>query len=437
MTTKKKATTKAPESVSLLDDSTTWELLETLRPWDDNPKKHPAKQVREYAASVARFGFKGALVVQRKSRRIVKGHGARLAILKLGGVFPGQPAPGLVRVIWSDLTDEEANAFAAADNLIAEGSSWDDRALGRLLEQSKKSLEGLKGLGISGKKAEKLIAKSRVDIGKGEEIDHAPPADPVTRVGDLILLGRHRVICGDAFDPDVRARLFGDVPDRAQTGIHSAEAPQADLALTDPPYAIYGSSTGIGADIADDAMVRPFFVEVFRAILERVKVFAHVYAFCDWRSYPALDAGAKLSRLAPKNLLVWDKGGGGLGSSYANVYELIAFYARLAPPKSMKNAATTGQRMVNAPNLIRVNRASGEDRPHNAAKPVELVELLIRNSSDAGALVYDPFLGGGSTLIASELLGRRCFGTEKDPRYCDVIARRWEKATGEKARWTR
>lgn len=441
MTEKKKgaklqppSSAKAPETAPV--PAAEWIDLESLRPWDDNPKKHPAKQIRDYAASIARFGFKGAIVAQRSTRRILKGHGGRLAVLKLGGVFPGQPKPGLVPVIWSDLPDDEASAFAAADNLIGEASTWDDRALGRLLEQSKTSLEGLKGLGISSKKAEKLIAKSRVDVGRGEELSGLePPKDPRTRPGDLIVLGDHRVICGDAFDPNVRAKLFEDASHRVAFPLEAN--PVADLVVTDPPYAIYGSSTGIGADIADDAMVRPFFAEVFRVVLERLKVFGHSYAFCDWRSFPALHEGARLSRLAPKNVIVWDKGGGGLGSSYANVYELIAFHAKLPPSRSMQNQTATGQRMVHAANLMRFNRASGADRLHNAAKPIPLVEALITNSSDPGELIYDPFLGSGSTLIAAENLARKCFGTEKDPRYADVIAMRWERATGKKAIWIR
>lgn len=404
--------------------------LEGLKPWDDNPKKHNARQINEYAKSIARFGFNGVLVVQKKSRRIYKGHGARLALLKH---FEKTKAakPWRVTVMFTDLPDHECEAFALADNGIAAMTGNDDRRLGAALEKLRaRSTAALEGLGFGARKIDKLIAKASVDVGSGEEVDASQPLKVKTREGDVLELGPHRVLCGDAFDVDARARLFA--LDLAALG----SAPlQCALVVTDPPYAIYGSSTGIGEDIADDAMVEPFFAKVFEIALERVKIFGHVYAFCDWRSFPALHKGARLSKMAPKSLLVWDKGGGGLGSSYANVYELIAFYARLPPSRSMQNQTTTGQRMVHAPNLVRFNRVSGDEREHNAQKPIGLVEMLITNSSDEGEIVYDPFLGSGTTLIAAEKLRRICRGSEKDPATCDKIARRWERMTGGKARW--
>jgi DNA modification methylase len=207
----------------------------------------------------------------------------------------------------------------------------------------------------------------------------------------------------------------------------------ADLVCTDPPFAIYGSSTGIGADIADDKMVRPFFERVLKQLARVVPDFGHIYVFCDWRSWGAIWDSAKRAQLSPKNLLVWDKGNGGLGGMYANCHELVGFFAKLPPPKSMKSGKEAGERCVFAPNILRYARASGEERNHNASKPVELVRELIRNSSDKGAVVLDLFNGGGTTLIACEREGRRYRGLDIEPREVDKTIRRWEKLTGGRA----
>jgi DNA modification methylase len=250
-------------------------------------------------------------------------------------------------------------------------------------------------------------------------IPELPPGEPRTKRGDVWVMGPHRLLCGDAFDAADRGRLLESRP--------------VDAVLTDPPYAIYGSASGISSSIADDKMVRPFFEQLFRAIFASVRPFAHVYVHCDWRSYPSLWEGAKVAGLSPKNCLVWDKSGAGLGNNWANTYELVAFFSRLPPQRAMKEHHKGQQRPVLRSNVLRYNRVVGPDREHNAAKPVALLEEIAAAATDPGQVILDLFGGSGSTLIACEKLGRVARVMEVEPAWCDTIVARFERFTGKKA----
>ena len=205
---------------------------------------------------------------------------------------------------------------------------------------------------------------------------------------------------------------------------------RAHMVLTDPPYAIYGSSTGVGSDIADDAMIRPFFEAMWRLIAGHVVMFAHCYVHCDWRSWASLWDAAKRSGVEPRNMIVWDKGSSGLGNNYANTHELIAFFARLPPQVTVTSHRAAGQRQVLRPNIVRHPRPTGDERLHNAAKPVALLVELIENSTDPGHTVLDPFAGSGPVVIAADIAGRTCWAAEKEATMCDVIVARWSRVTG-------
>jgi DNA modification methylase len=237
--------------------------------------------------------------------------------------------------------------------------------------------------------------------------------------GDLWDLGGSRLLCADSMRIENVERVIGDL--------------KITAVITDPPYAIYGSSTGVASDVADDKMVRPFFESIWKSIYRVLPKFAHAYLFCDWRSWSAVWEGGKRAQLSPKNMLVWDKGGGGLGSSYANTFELVAFFAKLPKQASMRGDNETGQRQVHRPNILRYPKPHGDERQHNAAKNVDMIKELVKNSTDAGGAVLDMFGGSGTTLIAAHELDRRCAMLEMEPSRCDVILARWEKRTGGKA----
>lgn len=396
-----------------------------------NPKSH---KLEEIVRSFGRFGFVMPVLLNETTGTILAGHGRveGLSEQKANGEEPPERIvardddwflPVIRGVAFED--DADAEAYLIADNRIGELGGWKDAELAPMLEELA-AKDRLAGTGYQQDDVRALLEKLSTNKRKGRtDADSIPeqPAEPVTKTGDLWKLGPHRVLCGDATkEPDVRRlveAIGGDV----------------HMVLTDPPFAIYGSSTGIGADIADDKMVRPFFEAMFRQIAGVLPWFAHVYVHCDWRSWSALWDAASRAAITPKNCIVWDKGSAGLGSSYANTYEFVGFFAKLPPEGAMRSSARTGQRQVHRPNLMRFDRVRGAERQHNAAKPVALLEELIHNSTDDGEghVVLDLFGGSGSTLIAAEKQQRRCAMMDSEPKWCDVIVRRWEEFTGRKA----
>lgn len=387
------------------------ELKRNPRNW----RKHPDAQRQAVATMLEAVGWVDDLIVTVDadgSLLLVDGH-------LRADLADDQPVPIAV----TDLTPAEADlVLASLDSLAAMADS--DGALLRELIGSL-DVDALSA-GLDDGALEASLAAILRDNGgiapraglTDPDAVPEPPKTPRTKLGDLWLLGDHRLLCGDSTKADDVARLL--------------DGEKAALFATDPPYAIYGSSTGIGSDISDDKMVRPFFESILRTALDNIAIFAHVYVCCDWRSWPSWWEMAKRVELSPKNLIVWDKGGGGLGSSYANTYELVGFFARLPRQTVMTSGQRSGQRQVHKPNIWRGNKVSG-DREHNAQKPVELMEFLLENSSDKGDSVLEPFAGSGTTIIACERLSRRCYAMEIEPRYVDVAVKRWEQYTGRTA----
>jgi len=406
--------------------------LASLQAAARNPKAHSS----EIATSVGRFGYVEPIVLDERTGRIVAGHGRREAMLRLRDNGAAAPAGVEVRdgewfvpVLrgWASQSDAEADAYLVASNKLTEIGGWNEDGLADLLRDLE-SADALEGVGFSAAEIDRLCAVE--DVGEAEtpepEDDPADvveePAEIFVKDGEIWRLGEHVAICADSLAPaTMRAAL------------ELLGAKEADLVVTDPPpYAIYGSSTGIGADIADDRMVRPFFEKVFRAIHANLKLFGHAYSFTDWRSWAALWESSRRSGITAKNKLIWDKGGAGLGSNYANTYEEIYFGAKLPPPKAMKGTEA-GQRVVHRSNVLRYHRPSGAERLHNAAKPVELLKELVVNSSDPGEIVIDFFCGSGSTLIACEATGRRCITADLEPKWVQCVIGRYERLTGKKA----
>jgi site-specific DNA-methyltransferase (adenine-specific) len=153
-----------------------------------------------------------------------------------------------------------------------------------------------------------------------------------------------------------------------------------------------------------------------------LREFGHAYVCCDWRSYPSIVETAKRTGMESKNLLVWDKGGAGLGSNYANTHEFLAFFSRMPPATGvMTQDRRSGQRSVYASNILRFGRPHGDDRQHNAAKPVAMLRQLIVNSTDPGERVLDLFGGSGSTAVAAAAEGRVGLVMEQEPSLIDVV----------------
>lgn len=390
-----------------------------LVPYARNSRTHSKEQIHAIAASIREFGFTNPILVRYEAdgaevADVIAGHARIEAASSLG--LEDVPTINLAH-----LNDNQAKAYIIADNRLAEvGSAWDNTLLGLELADLNEVGYELELTGFSLSDAQELMKAARRTPGQAneqggqvgeDEFTEANLDNPVTRRGDLWHLGPHRLLCGDStLDTTMATLIEGDT---------------CHAMLTDPPYAIYGSATGIASDISDDRMVRPFFERIMNIGKDRLEYFAHMYVCCDWRSWPAIwDAARSTPSLEAKNLLIWDKGGAGLGSNYANTYECIGYFSKL-PKQTAMGQRPTGQRAVHRPNVLRHNRPHGEDRLHNAAKPVALFRDLMENSTNPGDVILDPFIGSGTTIIAADQAARICLGVDVEPGWCDVTLERF------------
>lgn len=397
-----------------------------------NPRTHDERNVAAIAASIRKFGQVEPLLVERGTLTLIAGHG-RLEGLRAAGVETAD-------VLEVDVHGLEADDLALRLNRTAELAGWERGELAELVRDLEASGEDLVDIGFLDDEVSELV-KSLDDEGSStpaarETPDEVEPKQVAKRaeLGTTWALGPHRVLCADSLDlldeakgqpkANLVAELLGET--------------KAAAVVTDPPYAIFGSSTGVESDVADDRMVRPFCKSVLELASRSVRTFGHVYVFCDWRSWAAWFDGAR-GFLTPANLLVWDKGDFGLGANYRNNYELVGFFHKRPKRIALSKRRQAGTRTVNEPNIIRHARTGQAgferevekgERFHNAAKPIGVLRGLIANSSDAGELILDPFAGSGSTLLACELEGRTCYSVDIDPQIVDVMLARWEAATG-------
>jgi hypothetical protein len=388
---------------------------DSLKLWDENPRDND-KAVPEVAESIKRYGFLVPVVVNGEGM-VMAGNTRLKAALRLG--------LREVPVILADhLTADELREFALVDNKTSELATWSLPGLAAVLKTLTPASQ-VRLPGFTADELKQLAARATPPAEDPAEDTEPPPpvmgkqAKATTQPGEVFRLGSHVLVCADSLTDDALDHVLeGDGP---------------AMVLTDPPFAIYGSSTGVSSNVADDKMVRPFFRQLFLRIYNLLPPFGHAYVHCDWRSWATLWDGARSANMSAKNLLVWDKQSGGLGNNYANTYELVGFFAKQPHGQTMKSFEVSGQRPVHRPNILRYPRVRGADREHNAAKPVEMLQELVKNSSDPGQRVLDLFGGSGSTLIACEKAGRRCVTVEIEPAWCDVIIARWERLTGQKA----
>lgn len=374
-------------------------------PYERNAREGGA--VEKVAQSITEFGWRQPIVVDADGV-VIAGH-TRLAAAKKLGLTE---VPVLVA---ADLTAEQVMAYRIADNRSHEGAAWVAEILGAELRVLQASGFDTRKTGLTNAEMRRALAVAASSGGKtdSESDKWEQPKRATSRRGDVWDCGPHTVACLDSLadSDEVRAIM--------PKGAH--------LVACDPPYAIYGSSTGIGADIADDKMVRPFFRSVMQLAAELLPWFGHCYLCCDWRSWPSIWEAAKDAKsMEPKNCIVWDKGGSGMGANYANAYELVGYFAKIPPAGAMRSGRKRGQRAVYLPNLKRFPRPRGAvDRQHNAAKPVPLFQELIEASCDPGNIVFDPFCGSGTTLIAAHRSSRIGVTSEIDPKWVDVAVKRW------------
>jgi DNA modification methylase len=390
--------------------------IKDLKSDHKNARKRTDRSAKLIAESLQRYGAARSIVIDEDNR-----------ILAGNGTIEGAKAAGIqnIRVIETDgteiiavkrtgLSEDEKIGLALADNRTSDLSDWDKDMLQQLSEEhdiapwfDADDLAEILGT------VEQLPAEGLTDA---DDVPEAPE-EPVTKLGDLWILGDHRLLCGDSTDVLAVERLM--------TG------KKADMVFTDPPYALFGNSTG--AAVADDKMIRPFFRDIGKAIFLSAKQGSHFYSCLDWKSWAAVMDSYAGAGLTVKNMIVWDKGHGALGQAYRSQHELIMFgVCANAGISITKTAAVSSEHQITDVNVWQCPREPKQGM-HAALKPQELIKRAVNNSSSRGELVLDLFGGSGSTLIACEDLARKCCMMEMEPKYCDVIIKRWEDFTGKKA----
>lgn len=376
--------------------------LERLVPYERNPRTHSPEQVMRIAASIEQFGFNNPLLVDSQDG-IIAGHGRLLAARQLG--------LGEVPVIVLDhLTDAQRRAYVIADNKLAELAGWDDELLALELATLDSEDFPLEVIGFTDQELAALL-DGDPDEEAQEAEDEVPPAPQVavSRPGDLWLCGEHRVLCGDATVAADLNRLLG--------------GQRAAMVFTDPPYNVdyHGSD---GASIQNDNLGTGFEAFLGAAIGNLLRSVEGAVYICMSSSELAtlqkvfIKAGGHWS-----TFVIWAKNTFTLGrSDYHRQYEPILY----GWPKGQSHY-WCGARDQGDVWLI---KKPAHNDLHPTMKPVELVRRAIQNSSPRDAVILDPFGGSGTTLIACQETSRRARLLELDPRFVDVIVRRWEAFTG-------
>jgi len=407
-------------------------VLKELKPHSRNARIHTKHQIRQIAESIRAFGFTNPILID-SCNRIIAGHGRVEAakILAMERV----PTIRLER-----LSEEQIRAYIIADNKLAENAGWDKSILAIELQHLLTldctdfdvTITGFEVAEIdvildeAGEAAEEPVPKPILDDA------------PITEPGDLWLLGKHRVLCGNSLRGDSYNALM--------------ERRKAAVIFADPPYNVQidGNVCGKGSvrhrefQMASGEMSDAEFIAFLSTSLRlfaKHSVSDSVHFLCmDWRHMKELLAAGAGIYDSLLNLCVWVKDNGGMGSFYRSRHELIfVFRNGKGPHRNNVQLGKFGRNRTNVWEYPGVNTFSkqGEEGNllalHPTVKPVQMIAEAILDSSARGEIVLDGFLGSGSTLIAAERVGRVCYGIDIDPVYVDVAIRRWQNFTGEVA----
>ena len=368
-------------------------LISDLIPYANNARTHSDEQVTQIASSIKEFGFNNPILID-KDNGIIAGHGRLEAAKKLG--YTEVPTIKL-----EHLTDTQRKAFILADNRIALNSGWDTTLLSLELKELDTELD-LTSLGFDAKELAALLAPEQVEGNTDEDSVPDVPEEPITKPGDIYKLGNHRLMCGDSTSIDAVDKLL--------------DGNKVDLIFTDPPYNVaFNGRSGKHDVIKNDNLSKEQFATFITEIcntIEAVNAKAY-YIWCNWNFYGILQ-----DKLPYKTCIVWAKNVFGMGAGYRHQHEFCLFNGKI------------DEHIKNESDLWNVKK--DHNYVHPTQKPVELSVRAFSNHITY-LNVLDLFGGSGSTLIGAEKTGRNAFIMELDPKYCDVIVKRWEDFTGKKA----
>jgi DNA modification methylase len=429
--------TSKPSSAASVNASPSVSAIEqrpigSLQASPHNARFHGPKQIAQLKAGIKRFGFLVPILIDADNV-ILAGHGRLMAAQALG-------LETVPTILVDHLTSAEKRAYMLADNKVASNAGWDERQLAIELDflctqelEFDVELTGFETFEID----QIQLGNSPTPKAKPDPDDAVPVpvGPPVSQPGDLWELGIHRLLCGNALERDDLAVLM--------------RGEEAELVITDPPYnvPIQGHVGGAGKTkhrefvMASGEMSAPEFIEFLRSAFNRMvensKDGAIAFVFMDWRHmHHVLEAGDAFSEL--KNLCVWDKGVGGMGTFYRSQHEM-AFVFKNGTDAHINNfgLGDKGRYRTNVwkyPGINTFKKGRLEElNLHPTVKPVAMIADAIRDCSHRKGIVLDPFAGSGTILIAAEKTGRIARALELDPLYVDTAIERWQAYTGHEA----
>ena len=375
--------------------------VDSLIPYVKNSRTHSPDQVAQIAASIKEFGWTNPILVDGDNG-IIAGHGRLMAARKLGH----KEVP---TIELKDLTETQKKAYIIADNRLALNAGWDNEMLTIELNDLLADGFALDILGFDPKEIAALLEPEVVEGLTDEDAVPEVPEEPKTRLGDIYQLGNHRLMCGDSTNIDAVDELMN--------------GQKADMVFTDPPYGVEYQSNMRTKSQKFDVLAND---DQFLDIAPILEVFSTGWMFV-WTSWKVQNKWIdQLSAFGyPSNIVIWHKPGGGIGDlkkTFSSDYEVALVWHR--------GAELQGKRIGS---VWKINKDSSIKYVHPTQKPVALAEEALDKTTASKSIVLDLFGGSGSTLIACEKQNRHARLMELDPKYCDVIVKRWEDFTGKKA----
>ena len=375
--------------------------IKSITPYARNSRTHSDEQVAQIAASIKEWGFTTPILIDTDGE-IIAGHGRLLAAQRLGL----EEVPTMTAKGWSEA---QKRAYVIADNKLALNAGWNDEML-------KIELDGLKDLdfdldlvGFSDDELAKLLQEPEKEGLTDEDDVPEAPEKPITVEGDIWVLGNHRLMCGDSTSIDAVEKLMNNKI--------------AQMVFTDPPYGLsYQSNWRVKSDKFDVLKNDDTILDIAPII----ELFSKGWVFI-WTSWKVLPQWLEqfVSFGYPTNQIIWFKGGGGIGDlekTFTSDYETALVWNR--------GAKILGKRIGS---VWSINKDGASTYLHPTQKPVALAVEALDKTTNTSMNILDLFGGSGSTLIACEKLSRNGFIMELDPKYCDVIIKRWQDFTGKEA----
>jgi DNA modification methylase len=404
-------------------------LIENLKPYKHNARTHSAKQIAQIARSIKEFGFNNPVLID-EDNTIIAGHGRVEAAKKLG-------LTEIPVVKITHLTEAQKRAYILADNRLAEKAGWDKDILAIELQNLVDIEEGF-DISITGFETAEIDLMLYPQTGEEKDYEGLEEQNIPKRAefGDLWQLGHHRLLCGDSLHKEAYERLLG--------------LEKATIIVTDPPYnvKIDGHVCGKGKTkhkefaMASGEMSDTEFIIFLKKTCQNMADFSRNgslhFLFMDWRGAQNILTAGSAVYDELKNIAVWNKLSGGMGSLYRSQHELVFIYKNGTDPHINNiELGAHGRYRTNVwdyPGIFINNRLNKENiKLHPTVKPVGLLADILLDASKPHDIVLDPFGGSGSTLLAAERTGRKARLIEIDPHYCDVILHRSEKISAKKA----